>query len=120
MTNTVSIHTQDRDAATLHIDFLYWEDCPSHEAALALLRSVLADEHIQAEVTVQDVETDEDAIALRFPGSPTIRVNGRDIDPTIDEDVAGLTCRAYRTAAGKVSPLPPRDLIANAVRGGTR
>jgi hypothetical protein len=120
MTNTASTHVQERDAATLHIDFLYWEDCPSHEAALELLRSVLATEHVQADLTVRDVETDEEAVALRFPGSPTIRVNGQDIDPTVDEDVVGLTCRAYRTPAGKISPLPPRELIVNAVRGGAR
>jgi hypothetical protein len=120
MTDTVTTHSQDRDAATLHIDFLYWEDCPSHEAALELLRSVLADEHVAAALSILDVETDADAEALRFPGSPTIRVNGQDIDPTVDDDVVGLTCRAYRTPAGKISPLPPRELIVNAIRGSVR
>jgi len=56
----------------MDIQFLYSEDCPSHEAALSRLQQVLREEGIEAEVRVREVETEEQAIRLRFAGSPTI------------------------------------------------
>jgi hypothetical protein len=100
---------------SVDIEFLYWDECPSHERALEILQDVLNTEEVPATVSIRQVETDEDAEAMRFPGSPTIRVNGADIQPTAEEDVVGLTCRAYQTPAGKISPLPPRDLIVEAL-----
>jgi|SRR5579875_2321494 len=103
----------------LQIEFLYWEECPSHERALRLLRDVLAQEQVPADIQMIRIESDEEAERLHFPGSPTIRVNGYDID----EDPAapvGLSCRVYRTADGQTSPLPPRELIERAIRVQTR
>ena len=101
---------------SIDVQFLFWDDCPSHERALEILQDVLQTEDVPASLSILQVETDEDAEALQFPGSPTIRVNGADIAPSVDEDVIGLTCRTYVTPAGKISPLPPRDLIAEALR----
>jgi hypothetical protein len=97
------------------VDFLYWEDCPSHERALNLLNEVVQEEGIHADIRKQQIETDEDAERLQFPGSPTIRVAGTDIDETSDLPV-GLTCRIYRLPNGKMSPLPQRDTIVAAFR----
>ena len=105
--------------ATVKIDFLYFEDCPSHERALELLREVIQEEGLQSQVEIRKVETDEEAEALRFPGSPTIRVNGLDIDQHADLTV-GLACRAYRRADGRISPLPPKDRITRAIRNARR
>ena len=59
--------------------------------------------------------------AQRFVGSPTIRVDGRDIQPPDDEPV-GLTCRVYRLRDGRVSPTPDpadlRDALMAATKGG--
>src|SRR3972149_11880232 len=65
----------------MRIDFLYWEDCPSHDEALRRLRAVLTEDEIAAEVQVTHVDTEELDPALRFPRSPPIRVDGRDIPP---------------------------------------
>lgn len=104
-----------RTTAT-NIDFLYDPDCPSYEAALDRLRSVLADLGISAAVSVQEVTSHEQAQQLRFPGSPTIRVNGRDIDDrTAGGEGFSLTCRAYVRPDGRISPLPPETLIRDAL-----
>lgn len=59
-----------------------------------------------------EVPTDDAAGALAFIGSPTVRVDGRDVQPPGDEPV-GLTCRVYRLRDGRVSPTPdPADLEA--------
>ena len=64
----------------MRVSFLYYEECPSHDLALERLREVMAEEGIPGEVEVLKVETDEQARELRFVGSPTIRVDGKDID----------------------------------------
>ena len=104
-----------RTTAT-NIDFLYDPDCPSYEAALERLRSVMAALGISAAISAQEVTSQEQAQQLRFPGSPTIRVNGRDIDDgSADSEGFSLTCRAYLRPDGRISPLPPETLIRDAL-----
>ena len=98
----------------MRVSFLYYEDCPSYDLALERLREVMAEEGIPGEVEVVKVETEEQARELRFVGSPTIRVDGQDIDPPSDSRYA-LTCRAYRLADDRISPLPSKDMIRRAV-----
>lgn len=109
----------ERPNELIPIEFLYSEDCPSHERALALLEDVIREEGVGARIHVEKIETEEDAELARFPGSPTIRVNGFDIDDNPSLPV-GLACRAYRSAEGKISPLPPREKIVWAVQKAGR
>ncbi len=99
----------------MRVSFLYYEDCLSHALALERLREVMAEEGIPAEMEVIKVETEEQARELRFVGSPTILVDGQDIDPPSDSRYA-LTCRSYRLADGRISPLPSKDMIRRAFR----
>lgn len=107
--------TRDRITTTIDVDFLYWEDCPSHERALQLLNEAVAAEGVDANIRIIKIESDEDAERLGFPGSPTIRVAGNDVDETPGGYI-GLTCRVYFTESGKMSPLPAREKIAAALR----
>jgi hypothetical protein len=100
----------------LHVAFLYFEDCPSHEPALERLRQVLAEEGIEAAVEIVEVESDTQAEQLRFIGSPTILVEGQDIDPPPPDVQFALTCRVYRREDGRISPLPPPELIRRSLR----
>jgi hypothetical protein len=99
----------------MKIDFLYYQDCPSHDIALERLRQVMAEQNIQAEIEIVRVETEEQAERLAFTGSPTIRVDGVDIDPPPPGTVNGLTCRTYFLADGRISPLPSLNLIRRAL-----
>jgi hypothetical protein len=71
-------------------------------------------------IQVREMRTDEDAAHERFVGSPTIRVDGRDVQPPGGEP-AGLTCRVYRLRDGRISPLPDRrdvrERLGNAIQG---
>jgi hypothetical protein len=98
----------------MRIEFLYWEGCPSHPEALALLRETLERHAIPADVEVREVVTDEDAAELRFPGSPTIRIDGEDVDPVGAAAPPSLSCRIYHTTDG-VSPVPSREQLEEAV-----
>jgi hypothetical protein len=99
----------------VRVSFLYYEDCPSHDLTLERLREAMAEEGIPGEVKVIKVETEERARELRFVGSPTIRVDGQDIDPPRDAPYA-LTCRAYRLEDDRISPLPSKDMIRRALK----
>lgn len=99
----------------MRIEFLYWEECPSHERALARLREILAEEGVREPIEVIRVDTDDQARALAFPGSPTIRLDGTDIIPPA-EVPTGLTCRVYLTDDGRVTPLPTKAMIRRALR----
>jgi hypothetical protein len=98
------------------IEFLYFADCPSHEEALALLREVAAELELDQAIEVTEVRSDAEALAHHFPGSPTIRVDGVDIDPAGAEGRAALSCRIYRLPDGRVEPLPSRERIVEALR----
>jgi len=100
----------------MRIQFLYWEDCPSHEPAMERLQQVMAEENIDEAIESIDVQTEEQAQVLRFVGSPTILIDGEDIDPPPNDAYAALTCRVYHWADGRFSPLPSPDMIRRALR----
>jgi hypothetical protein len=93
------------------VELLYWEGCPSHPQALAELREAMAELGLDPEtVEVRHVGTDDHAVAEGFVGSPTIRVDGVDVQDPGDEPAA-LTCRVYHRRDGRISPLPdPADV----------
>ncbi len=97
---------------TPRIELLWWKGCPSWERALAMLREEAEAAGLDPEsVVVTEIETDDDAERTDFPGSPTIRIDGLDLQPPVAGEPRGLTCRIYRRRDGRTSPLPdPEDL----------
>lgn len=88
------------------VELRVWSGCPSHERAAQLLRAALRDlGHPDHPFSVRWVESEQDASALGFVGSPTFLVGDQDIVPTEGER-PGLACRVYRRRDGRVSPLP--------------
>ena len=95
----------------MKIEVLYFEGCPNHKPAVARVLSVMREQGIAAMVAEVEIRDAEAAKAARFLGSPTIRVNGVDIDPDSRAATgAGFACRYY--AGG----LPPEDMIRAALR----
>src|SRR5918992_972275 len=90
----------------MRVELLWWEGCPSHSETLADLERVLAAEGIASEVEMVEIESDEQARRERFPGSPTIRLDGEDVFPCDDPEPFSLTCRVYRLRDGPPSPTP--------------
>jgi hypothetical protein len=77
---------------------------------------VLAARGIDQPVEIREVRTQEEAEALRFPGSPTIRVDGRDVDPAGAAGRPALNCRIYELPDGRASPVPTREQLEEALR----
>ena len=107
------------------IEVLYVHGCPHHEQLLPHLYDLLEQNHITATVTLNEIQTVEQAHATRFVGSPTVRVNGRDVapdtetpSPTASSDVSdryGLQCRLYPSSNGSPSGVPADRWILDAL-----
>jgi hypothetical protein len=95
---TTSAH--DDQNCAVHIELLYFAGCPNwHLARERLKEALVIVGRPELDVSLRSVETDEEAQALRFAGSPTVRVNGR--DPFLSSIQAyGLSCRVYATPDG--------------------
>jgi hypothetical protein len=100
----------------MKVELLWWEGCPSYPETLADLRRVLRDEGVEAEIDLVEVESDEQARAERFPGSPTVRLDGTDAIPPPEAEPFSLTCRVYRLRDGRVSATPDPEDLREAVR----
>jgi len=58
------------------VEILYFEGCPNHEPARALVERLATQLRIEPEIRLVEVADPEAAVALRFLGSPTVRVDG--------------------------------------------
>ncbi|HEX4186737.1 MAG TPA: hypothetical protein VHY83_02455 [Solirubrobacteraceae bacterium] len=103
----------------MQVELLFWDGCPSHPQALADLRSALAEAGLDPDaVIVREIVTDAAAREEGFVGSPTIRLDGVDVQPTGDEP-AGLSCRIYRRRDGRISPTPDPADLRDAIRAAS-
>lgn len=85
----------------MRVEVLYFDGCPNHEALLPRLRELLAQAGVETEVELRRVEDLEAAERERFLGSPTLRINGEDVEPSAGERVDyGLKCRLFATTDG--------------------
>ncbi|MEP7345260.1 MAG: mercuric transporter MerT family protein [Gemmatimonadaceae bacterium] len=100
----------------MKIEILYFDGCPHYMPAVELVNEVLREERSTAQVVAVNVPDQTTALATGFLGSPTIRVNGLDVEPEARalRDY-GITCRTYQ-ANGRMEGLPSRELIRQAIR----
>ncbi|MGH2859868.1 MAG: DF family (seleno)protein [Solirubrobacteraceae bacterium] len=97
------------------IEILYFDGCPSHEQLVEHLPRLLEREGITANIVLRDIPDIESALAERFLGSPTVRIDGRDIEAgAAKRDDYGLKCRIYKTEAGLVG-LPADKWILDVI-----
>jgi hypothetical protein len=102
------------------IELLYLEGCAHRGATVDLVHSVMKSEGMPGVVQQIRIENSEDASAYDFPGSPTVRVNGRDIEkfPSLQLP-AGFACRTY-VVEGKPQGVPPRSWLEEAIRAARK
>jgi len=103
--------TPPERAVTLEV--LYFDGCPSHQRLMPALRTLAGEHGVQ--LTLRCIEDVADAEHTRFLGSPSVRVNGVDIEPGAQQRTDfGMKCRLYRSRDGQ-SGLPPQRWIAQAL-----
>ena len=96
------------------IELLYFDRCPTYRPAQESLKQALSEEGIDARIQLLAVNTNEEAQRMRFPGSPTIRVNGRDLFPAPEPQDGGLGCRMYTTPEG-LRGTPTKEMLREAL-----
>ncbi|QIN85351.1 thioredoxin family protein (plasmid) [Rubrobacter tropicus] len=88
----------------MRVELLYFGGCPGYRKAERALRIALSEEGMPGGSAPElvAVDTDEEAERLRFPGSPTIRVDGEDLFPEGLGQRASwhIGCRVYRAPEG--------------------
>lgn len=88
-------------ARRLIVEVLYFDGCPNHAPAQALVERVSTEVGVSVELKLVNVFDPDRAARERFLGSPSIRVNGRDIEPGAETRTDYvLACRLYRTQNG--------------------
>lgn len=103
----------------MKIEVLYVANCPNHAVALDRLREVLSDEGFQEHVSQILVGDAAVARFLKFAGSPTIRVDGHDVDPHGEHAASfGIMCRLYSDGGGAPSKHSLRAAIDKASGSG--
>lgn len=99
----------------MDIRLLVIPDCPHATPAAHLLSEVLADEGFEdLPVVVDFIESQEQAQAWGFIGSPSFFFDGTDLF-AVDDARAAVACRTYATPVG-LSGLPDRTILAETVR----
>ena len=100
---------------TTKLELLYFDGCPSWEHALENLTRALQLEQVPDEVEMIQVADPADAQAKRFIGSPTIRIDGMDVEgPDAEGRGHPYGCRVY-TDAGRMVGWPSVDQIRQAL-----
>jgi hypothetical protein len=98
------------------VEVLYIADCPNYEAAASSVRDVLNRLSVTEEVLLTRISTAEEAKRERFLGSPTIRIDGRDVEPRAAGRVDfGIKCRLYRAGTTTLG-VPPAAWIGAAIQ----
>ena len=100
---------------SVSIEILYFDGCPNVEAARDMVTDVMNQTGAEARVAIIKVETNADAQEKHFIGSPSIRVEGKDVDTAGGENQQySMRCRVYFTDQG-ISGLPPRTKLQHAI-----
>jgi hypothetical protein len=101
------------------VEILYFDGCPNHEPARALVERVAAEQRVEPAIELVEVVGPDAAADLRFLGSPTIRIDGRDVEPGAEErNEFVLSCRVYRTERG-LAGQPDEEWIRDALSRAT-
>ena len=100
----------------MKIEILYLAGCPNYQPAVSRVLEALQQEGVSAEMEDVEVKDAATARSVRFLGSPTIRVNGQDVEPSARSAQAfGLTCRTYADQ-GQRAGTPSVEWIRAAMR----
>ena len=100
----------------MQVEILYFDGCPNHEALLPHLRALLRASGASTDVELVRVEDADAAERERFLGSPTVRIDGHDVEPGADQRTDfGLKCRLFATPDG-LRGMPADEWVLAALR----
>ena len=108
LSQTEASKTAQGKNGRMKVEFLYFKSCPSHKKALENLKAALRETQTTADLVLINVESPEKAEKVGFQGSPSIRINGKDLEGR--NEGANFSCRLYRIN-GKSTTAPGKEFI---------
>jgi hypothetical protein len=97
----------------MKVEIYFSKDCPNLQATVDLVREVATENDFEVDLEIKEITSDEEWFAMRLQGSPTVQVEGFDIEPQAREGSGnGPSCRLYGG-----SGVPSRKLIEDALLG---
>ena len=100
----------------MKIELLYFDGCPNHVQAFENLKECLRELALEAQVERIKVKSNDDAIMRHFLGSPSIRINGKDLETDEDETTEySMRCRRY-SIESSWQGFPPKELLRAALK----
>ncbi|MCH9024306.1 MAG: thioredoxin family protein [candidate division Zixibacteria bacterium] len=104
----------------MKIELLVFDGCPNSEPTEKLIRETMSELGGDVKIEVVTVADNDDAVAKRFLGSPSVRVNGKDLEIEENETTQySMRCRLYRTDESQ-SGLPPKELLTKAIQAAQK
>lgn len=94
----------------VRVELLTTLECPHVDRQEEILRTALADAGYLSEIDRVVVSDLDNAAGLGFHGSPTVRIDGRDVVPPADIPI-NVACRLYSQPGGGVAGVVPADAI---------
>lgn len=104
----------------MKVQVLYFDGCPHYSLTVELVTQTLRAQGIDAGVERVAVTTPEQAQSIEFLGSPTVRINGLDVEPEARVQKSyGFGCRTYIDSNKRIG-LPTRQMIQRAIEEAAR
>jgi hypothetical protein len=97
----------------MKVEFLYFKNCPGYKTTLSLLEQILLENGTAVPIEKIEVTSPELAVQHRFLGSPSIRINGVDIEGREEASEYGLKCRIYVDTG---SGVPSEEILRKALQ----
>jgi len=105
----------------MKVELLYFDGCRGYGELREHLPRLLQQLGVAATIEQRRVDSEQEAVRERFPGSPTVRVDGRDVDPNTTYRAGhGLRCRLYATDEGMRRTPPDAWIIRALERPGAQ
>ena len=99
----------------MKIELLYFRGCHVYRIVLEDIKEVIKEKGLDTEVNLKEIKNDKQALSNKFLGSPTVRINGMDIEPNAQKiNKYSMTCRLY-FEDGAVNELPSKKMIHQAI-----
>jgi hypothetical protein len=104
---------------SMKVEVLYFDGCPNHDALLPRLHELLDSTGASADIELVHIEDTEAAERQRFLGSPTLRIDGEDVEPDAEQRTDfGLKCRLFATPDG-LRGMPADEWVLSALQRAT-
>ena len=110
------VYNQDMENKIIKVELLYFDGCPSYKRAWADLLDVAVESNFDVSVRPRHIDSVAESEKLPFAGSPTILINGRDLENYQAEPV--MACRIYQENDN--NGWPSKDLLKRALQRGRK